>query len=113
MSGGCLEVVWKLSVGCLEGVCRVSGGCLEGFWKMSGKCLEIVCKVSGVCVEGDWKMSGGCLECVRLNSSQLKQIVPCNVFVKNNNLAGKQVLSLAQLSPSLLYDIVKLRSGPS
>ena len=35
MSGSCLEGVWRVSVGCLEGVLKGSGRCLEGVWKVS------------------------------------------------------------------------------
>ena len=30
-----LEGVWKLSGGCLAGVCWLSKGCLEGAWRVS------------------------------------------------------------------------------
>ena len=35
VSGGCLAGVWQVSFGCLEGVLRVYGGCLKGFYGMS------------------------------------------------------------------------------
>ena len=35
VSGGCLAGVWKVSFGCLEGVLRVSGRCLKGVWRVS------------------------------------------------------------------------------
>ena len=35
MSGSCLEGVWRVSVGCVEGVLKGSGRCLEGVWKVS------------------------------------------------------------------------------
>ena len=46
MSGECLEDVSKVG-GCLEGVWRVSKGYLEGIGKISGRCLEDIQKVSG------------------------------------------------------------------
>ena len=62
VSVGCLEGVWKVSGRCLEAVWKVSGSCLERVWKMSGSCLDGVCKVSGRFPKGVWNMSGMCLE---------------------------------------------------
>ena len=39
MSIGCLEGVWKVSGRCLESTRKVSGGCLKGVWKVSTRCL--------------------------------------------------------------------------
>ena len=75
-----------VSVGCLEGVCKVSGGCLGdseyclgGYnaksidksslgiilisWFLFSQWLPIsdVCRVSVGCLEGVWNVSGGCL----------------------------------------------------
>ena len=60
MSGGCLEVQWRLSVKGLEGVCEASGGYQEGDWKVSGGYLE-----------GAWWVSGGYLEGVQKNSTKI------------------------------------------
>ena len=35
-----MEIVLRVSGGCLVGVWWVSGGCLKGIWKMPGGCLE-------------------------------------------------------------------------
>ena len=35
-----MEIVWRVSGGCLEGVLRVSGGSLKGVWKVTVRCLE-------------------------------------------------------------------------
>ena len=35
VSGGCMEIVWRVSGGCLTGVLWLSGGCLKGVWKVS------------------------------------------------------------------------------
>ena len=42
---------------CLEGVWQVSGGCLEGALRVSRRCLESVWKVAGGCLEGIYGMS--------------------------------------------------------
>ena len=71
MSKGSLEVVWKVSVTCLEGngrclqdVCKVSGRCLGGVCKVCRSCLEVVLKVPGGCLGGVCKVCGSCLGCV-------------------------------------------------
>ena len=59
MSGGCLEVFWKVSGGCLESVLKLSGGYLDGVVRVSGRKLN-----DGMCLEGIWmcRMSVRCLE---------------------------------------------------
>ena len=51
-----MEVVWRLSGGCLEGVWGLSGGCLGVVWRLSGGCLEGVWRVSGGCLGGVWRV---------------------------------------------------------
>ena len=67
--GGCLEGVWRVTVGvwsvsggCLEGVWRVSAGCLWGVWGVSVRCLGGVCEVFGGCLEGVWRGTSGNFE---------------------------------------------------
>ena len=73
MSGWCLEVllgeaVWLVSAECLEVVEKLSGGCLEGVWRVSRFPVNlnrtVIWMVSGSCLKGVWKVSGGCLESV-------------------------------------------------
>ena len=40
MSGGWLEIVWRVSGRRQVAVLRVSYGCLKGVWKVSKGCLE-------------------------------------------------------------------------
>ena len=45
-----MEIVW-----------RVSGGCLVGVWRVSGRCMEGVLGVSGRCLKGVWRVFMGFL----------------------------------------------------
>ena len=48
VSGGCLAGVWQVSFGCLEGVLRVSVRCLKGVWR------ESMGGLNGIRVSQDW-----------------------------------------------------------
>ena len=63
MSGRCL------SVGCMEGVRKVTGSCLEGDWKESGRCLKGIFRVSGSRLKGVWT-SVDCLEEYRVSGPE-------------------------------------------
>ena len=43
-----MEIVWRVSEGCLAGVLWLSGRCLKGVWRESMGCLN------GILVSQDW-----------------------------------------------------------
>ena len=47
-----MSELWWMSCGCLEIVRKLSEGCLAGVWWLSWRCLMDVCKVSGGCLKG-------------------------------------------------------------
>ncbi len=59
LSGGCLEVLWRVWGGFREGVVRMCGGCGETDWGMWGDC-----KVSEDCLQDLLRLSGRCGEAV-------------------------------------------------
>ena len=66
MSGRCLEGVWRVSKGYLEGIGKISGRCLEDIQKVSGGNLEFARKVTRKSQDSVWRLSGTCLESIKI-----------------------------------------------